>query len=58
MEQRGDLPAALRHYQEGLRLDPKHATGQASLGRVLYREGRYEKATDLHRSSDVVEQRG
>jgi protein O-mannosyl-transferase len=40
LEERGNLPEALRHYREGLRLRPSHAAGQASLGRVLLHLGR------------------
>jgi Flp pilus assembly protein TadD len=44
LEERGELPEALRRYQEGLRLDPSHRTGQASLGRVLLHLGRLVEA--------------
>ena len=40
----GDLPAAVRQYQEVLRLDPRNAEARARLGVILLRAGRPEAA--------------
>ncbi|MHC5903027.1 tetratricopeptide repeat protein [Streptomyces sp. S6] len=49
--ERGDLPEALRHFQEAVRLDPDQRAAQAGQGRTLAALGRTTEAPAAYKSA-------
>jgi golgin subfamily B member 1 len=49
-EKNGDLPGALKHYDEAYRIDTAHTATLAALGRVYFDQQDWEKARRIYRS--------
>jgi tetratricopeptide (TPR) repeat protein len=49
-EAAGDLPEALKSYEEAFRVDPSHAPTMAGLGRIYFATSDWEKARRVYRS--------
>jgi tetratricopeptide (TPR) repeat protein len=44
MEERGQVPEAITYFQEAIRVDPRHPSAHACLGKALRRLGRNQEA--------------
>jgi DNA-binding SARP family transcriptional activator len=55
----GDAPAAVRHAEAAVRLDPEYSAGWKALGRALAAAGRSSDAIATYdRGAEVAERRG
>jgi len=48
LHHKGDVPGAIRYYQESIRLSPHHANARCNLGVALAGMGRYREAIDQY----------